>query len=299
MAKETAIQWTDSTVNAVMGCDGCELWNPAAGVFRCYAGNETERKKGLKGWPESFDKPKVFPGRISDACRWPDLQGKPRPSKPWLDYLPRTIFLNDMSDSFTESINPRDWLEWELPHMAKCPHVWQMLTKRPKQMFDFFRKAGTIPSNFVLMTTVTGRATLPRVDDLRQLRQVRAHVTLGLSVEPLIDDLGDYSRLVEGIDWLILGGESDQKQAQARSCDLRWLRLAVEAGKAAGVPTFVKQLGSRPVEDGKPLPRVAGDSHRGKWENWPEDLRVRQMPDLLYVGDGPLFRGVKQIVTAK
>lgn len=26
MANNTSIQWCDSTVNPIMGCDGCELW---------------------------------------------------------------------------------------------------------------------------------------------------------------------------------------------------------------------------------------------------------------------------------
>src|ERR1035438_2009215 len=30
--KNTKIQWCHSTVNPVMGCDGCELWKPAAAI---------------------------------------------------------------------------------------------------------------------------------------------------------------------------------------------------------------------------------------------------------------------------
>lgn len=41
---ETLIGWCDSSVNGEMGCDGCELWNPAAGVRICYAGLLTERR---------------------------------------------------------------------------------------------------------------------------------------------------------------------------------------------------------------------------------------------------------------
>ncbi len=33
MSKNTAIQWADSTINPVMGCDGCELW-PTQGQLR-------------------------------------------------------------------------------------------------------------------------------------------------------------------------------------------------------------------------------------------------------------------------
>jgi hypothetical protein len=38
MAKDTKIEWADDTVNAEMGCDGCELWDPKNRVRICYAG---------------------------------------------------------------------------------------------------------------------------------------------------------------------------------------------------------------------------------------------------------------------
>lgn len=44
-----------------------------------------------------------------------------------------------------------------------------------------------------------------------------------------------------GLDWLIVGGESGLK---ARPCDVAWIRRIVEQCRAAGVPAFVKQLGS-------------------------------------------------------
>ena len=43
------------------------------------------------------------------------------------------------------------------------------------------------------------------------------------------------------------------------------------------MPCFVKQLGSRPVDGGSPMPLA--DSHGGDWEEWPRDLRVRQCPE--------------------
>ena len=30
--KNTKIQWCHSTINPRMGCDGCELWKPAAAI---------------------------------------------------------------------------------------------------------------------------------------------------------------------------------------------------------------------------------------------------------------------------
>lgn len=91
-----------------------------------------------------------------------------------------------------------------------------------------------------------------------------------------------------GLDWMIVGGESG---ANARPFDISWARSVVGQCKAAGVPVFVKQLGSRPYDlggdhpcpDGKPpvgcyldlLDRKGGDL-----SEWPEDLRVRELPPL-------------------
>src|SRR5262245_59453657 len=102
MAKAAAIEWCDSSVNLEMGCDGCELWNPKERA--CYAGHLTEKWAGKPGFPEAFDKPRLFPERLAPALRWRDLTGTNRPDKPWLDNLPRIIFLDDMGDTFTESL---------------------------------------------------------------------------------------------------------------------------------------------------------------------------------------------------
>lgn len=85
------------------------------------------------------------------------------------------------------------------------------------------------------------------------------------------------------IDWLIVGGESGPK---ARPMDLAWARSLVEQGRAAGVATFVKQLGARPVwrtraqqEPGRSATPWA-TRHRagGDPDEWPADLRVREFP---------------------
>src|SRR4051812_33920511 len=107
MGNKTSIEWADSTLNLEMGCDGCELRNDQTDT--CYAGKLTDRFAGLTGWPEAFDKPKLFLHRLDGALRWSDLTGKQRPEKPWLNGLPRIIFLDDMGDTFTESL-PEDWL---------------------------------------------------------------------------------------------------------------------------------------------------------------------------------------------
>lgn len=69
MGIKTNIQRADSTVNPTMGCDGCELRNPAAGVRKCYAGTLHDRYGGkTKGYSPSFEVITPWPGRMAEAA---------------------------------------------------------------------------------------------------------------------------------------------------------------------------------------------------------------------------------------
>lgn len=80
-------------------------------------------------------------------------------------------------------------------------------------------------------------------------------------------------------------------KAKARPFDLSWARSLRDQCRAAGVPFFLKQLGSDPhawkasheyPTDGSVLPLTPGtinDSHGGNPEEWPEDLQgCREFP---------------------
>jgi protein gp37 len=93
------------------------------------------------------------------------------------------------------------------------------------------------------------------------------------------------------LDWIVIGGESGPG---ARPFDLAWARSTIRAGRAAGVPVFVKQLGACPVVEprdaagyritgpgGDPWPSIPvalRDRKGGDPSEWPEDLRVREYP---------------------
>jgi protein gp37 len=288
MAEKTDIEWCDSTLNLEMGCDGCELWNPAAGVRHCYAGTLTERYAGAKGWPESFDKPKLFLQRLDKALKWSDLIGTNRPGKPWLNGHPRMIFLNDMGDTFTESL-PIDWLAPLLPRIAASPHVYMVLTKRASRMRRF-AKDHALPANVWPGVSLTTASTLPR---LAELKLTRGGGPKWLSVEPMLEAIdfadapldpestaGEWS-LLDGIRLCIVGGESGP---DARRFDVAWARSLRDQCKAAGVAFFLKQLGSNPeVMEAVTVPGCAPqeelltlrllDRKGGDPAEWPADLR--------------------------
>jgi protein gp37 len=117
------------------------------------------------------------------------------------------------------------------------------------------------------------------------------------------------------LDWVVTGGESGPG---ARPCDIAWIRSILDQCKAAGVPVFVKQLGSMVEaanadltfpdhrnwvwsghEGGGPILR---NRKGGDPSEWPEDLRVREMPRSIapernssVVGNTPLSNGVAEV----
>jgi len=231
MGQHTDIGWCDDTVNGEMGCDGCEL----SAEGSCYAEELTNRRAGQTGWPAAFNQPTVFPGRIAEATRWRDLTGTRRPDKPWLNGLPRVIFLDDMGDTFTESLS-LDWLAPELPIIAASPHQWLLLTKRPQRLAAFARQH-PLPRNIWVGTSTLERAMLGRV---KPLLDTAATIHF-LSLEPLWGPLDLAPVLATGpLDWVIVGGQSGRNY-QHHTMALEWAEAIVADCLAFNLPIFIKQ----------------------------------------------------------
>lgn len=204
-----------------------------------------------------------------------DLAGRPRPEKPWMSGLRRKIFVGDLGDVFSAAV-PFDFLKAEIIDIANgdfgARHDFQLLTKQPQKVVKFAQwladQGITWPDNVWVGTSITSKSSLPRITHLKQVPAKHRY----LSVEPLVGDPQLTPAVVQGLDWIIVGGESDQGERQARPFDPQWARDIVALGKATDIAVFVKQMGSRPV--GLEL----NDHHGGEWDEWPEDLRVRQMP---------------------
>lgn len=126
-----------------MGCDGCELWNPAKGVKRCYAGVLHDRHGGRNtGYAPSFDQVTLFEGRMLEAVKAKDLLGRRRPEKPWLDGCRRMIFVSDMSDALSKAVSFEFLTREIIEHVRSTAgqrHVWLWLTKQPARMAEFAR----------------------------------------------------------------------------------------------------------------------------------------------------------------
>lgn len=226
------------------------------------------------GYAPAFELVTRFAGRVWSAAQSPDLRGKHRAEKPWLNGHPRFIFVSDMGDAFSRE-SDFDFLEREAIEPIRSPngmrHVWCWLTKRPHMMARFGKRIGGFPQNVIAMTTLTGPSSLERI---RALSRVPA-AARGLSIEPLRDRFPARNLDLRGIDWVIVGGESGRREF-VRAFDIEWAKELRDHCHKCGVAFFLKQLGRRPLEGGKVI--ALRDSHGGDWSEWSDDLRVRQMP---------------------
>ena len=90
-----------------------------------------------------------------------------------------------------------------------------------------------------------------------------------MSAEPLIGPI-NFRHL---LDWIICGGESGPG---ARPMHVEWARSIREQCAAAGVPFFMKQLGSHVIQGGKRL--TLRDRKGADMSEWPHDLRIQEFP---------------------
>ena len=234
---------------------------------------ENPTRQPNTGYAPTFEQVTQFEGRIEAAARCKDLLGTQRTEKPWLDGLPRLIFVSDMGDALSRKSDAA-FLRREFAHITGVHgsrHLWLWLTKRPSAMADFAKSLGGLPANVCAMTTVTSNGMLHRVDELRG---VDAKVR-GLSIEPLWTPISRSQLNLKGIDWVILGGESGRKDI-AKPFYLEWVLELMEQCREEGVACFVKQLGSHPVKNGRDI--KLQDKHGGNWEEWEKRFRVREMP---------------------
>lgn len=277
--KNTGIQWADDTVNPTSGCDGCELWIPGRGG-PCYAGNFHENRLA-KSLPHLYDpvftNVREIPGRMAKAVRCQDLSGRDRTDKPWLNGLRRKMFVGDLGDIFSAGIS-NEFLKTEIIDIANgrdgSRHDFQLLTKQPKRAAKFAEWLDeSWPENVWIGTSITSATSRSRISALLEV-PAKIHF---LSLEPLIDDHCLTPKLLEGIDWIIIGGESGQGEHIGRDFHLSWIRSLIPICRDMGIALFVKQMGANGYDGDMRLDLA--DSHGGDWSEWPEDVKVRQLPD--------------------
>lgn len=249
----SAIEWTEATWNPTTGCD-----RTSPGCDNCYAMTLAKRLKAMGQAKYQKDGDPRTSGPGFGLTLHEDALDIPRR---WRD--PRVIFVNSMSDLFHPDV-PLDFIQRVFDVMADTPrHTYQVLTKRSRRLVELADVLDWVPNLWIGVSIESDHYCF-RAD---HLRAVPARGVRFLSLEPLIGALPSLD--LEGIDWAIVGGESG---ARARPLGLEWVTAIQAAAAATNTAVFVKQLGSVWAQD---------TGHRGKGnhiEDWPERLRVRQMP---------------------
>lgn len=267
MAANSTIEWTDTTWNPSTGCTKI-----SPGCANCYI----ERTPPFRTKGRRFD----------DKGHIPIILHRNRLSDPYTWKEPRRVFVNSLSDLFHPDIDFAFVAEVFTSMAQNTRHQFQLLTKRPERLFDFYewnyqgmaadaaREDWLSSFGHILFgATVENRHFKTRITTLRKTPALLRF----LSIEPLLEDIGELD--LEGIHWVIVGGESG---SGARPFNVQWARSIVSQCFAASVPVFVKQLGASPVSGcvrnpDDVLVRLT-DGKGGDLDEWPEDLRVRQFP---------------------
>jgi protein gp37 len=254
MADRSSIEWTDATFNPWWGC---ERVSPACA--HCYADREA-RRYGHPGLWEGggarrflsdahWDRPHAWNRRAAD------------------DRKPLKVFCASMADVFEEHPALPPWRErlWEL--IDETPWLrWQLLTKRPENVVSLAPWGSDWPENVWIGTSIENSRFTFRADILRE---VPAAVRF-LSIEPLLANVFENGRPnrrpldLDGIHWVIAGGESGPR---ARPTRLDWLRQVRDASVDSGVAFFLKQLGGWPDKRGHAQAVLDGRL----WQEFPAD----------------------------
>ena len=185
-----------------------------------------------------------------------------RLNQPLLRKKPTVYFVGSMTDLFHEDV-PDTFIKQILATIHRTPrHTYQLLTKRAERLLHFFA-ANPIPPNLWLGVTVEDRQHgLPR---MASLRQIPARVRF-LSVEPLLEDLGPLN--LDGIQWVIVGGESGPK---ARPMRPEWALAIRDQCQAVGVAFTFKQWGTWGADGVRRDKKANGRLLAGRlWNEQPE-----------------------------
>lgn len=211
--KNTAIEWAHHTCNFFVGCT-----KVSPGCKHCYMYRLEKR------W-----------GRDPSKVRKTDWKARVRELK---SYEPSNIFVNSMSDTFHKDVTDEEIEQMLAIMVENSKHTYIVLTKRIERAVEFF-KTHVVPDNVWLGTSVESEWYLFRINYLRQINAKTRFV----SFEPLISFIDLGSADLEGIHWVIVGGESDQHEPTPMLP--LWVATIFNVCKQRGIAFFFKQWGGK------------------------------------------------------
>lgn len=257
MSGKSSIEWTSVTWNptsgctrVTSGCTNCYAFALHDRRYQVYVSNNGMYPKTGKPMPQQYARPFSEVQLLPERLEWPLHQKQPL-----------RIFVDSMSDLFHSQI-PEDYIHQVFAVMEKAHwHTFQVLTKRVGRLRRLAPTLNWAP-NIWIGTSIEQDLVTARAD---ALRTVPASVRF-LSCEPLLGPLPSLN--LEGIHWLITGGESGP---EARLCDPDWVRDLRDRCIEQGVAFFHKQWGGR-------TPKAGGRLLDGRiWDEYPSQRSVVQI----------------------
>jgi len=254
----TGVEYAHRTWNPVVGCSPVTVE-----CVSCFAATAHERVYWRPGDPK-FHQVRVMHERFDEPLRW---------------RKPSRVLVSTMGDVFHESVPQADLdqivARLIVPQIRRefPQHRFLVTTKRAERMARTlsFTSREEDPNLWLGVSAGCG-ATYHELS----APLLRMHCRKWLSMEPLIEpfefDPSPY-------DWVVVGGESGA-QDRARACAMAWVEEVIERCREAGVPVYVKQMGTWWAHNVNPIWKTNEPAGR-RGENieaWPEPLRVREFP---------------------
>lgn len=212
----SSIEWTQMTWNPTTGCTKI-----SAGCKFCYAEVLSKRlhAMGQHKYRNVF-RLTLHPQTLDIPYSWTK---------------PKIVFVNSMSDLFHDRV-PLSYIQQVFEVMNNCPqHQFQVLTKRAERLAELSNQL-TWTDNIWMGVSVEDERVVNRIE---HLRATGAKIKF-LSVEPLIGSVGVLN--LQGIDWVIVGGESGHK---AREIKEEWVQDVRRQCRTQRVAFFFKQWGGK------------------------------------------------------
>ena len=243
MAYKTLIAWTDHTFNPWMGCH-----KVSQGCTNCYAETLVTKRMGRAGvWGANGVRQRTK-GPWQKVPTWNNhARAEGRPHR---------VFCASLADVFEDYPGPNEWRAdlWRL--IRQCEWLdFQILTKRPENIERMLPDDwGSGWPNVWLGTSIEDNRVAERGPILTSVPAIVHFV----SYEPAIGPLDELE--LDGIEWLICGGESGPGY---RPMDLEWARDMQARCGDTGTAFFFKQ-------DAAPRTEMGIDALGAIYRDYPE-----------------------------
>ena len=230
MAYKTLIAWTDHTFNPWMGCH-----KVSQGCTNCYAETLVKNRMGKKGvWGANGVRQRT-------KGPWQKVRGWHNEAKALQEV--RRVFCASLADVFEDYPGPNEWRPDVFKLIRESPWLdFQLLTKRPENIERMLPDDwGDGYPNVWLGTSIEDDRVAERGPILTAVPAIVHFV----SYEPAIGPLETLS--LDGIEWMIVGGESGPGY---RPMDLDWARSMRARCAESGTAFFFKQSAAPRTEMG-------------------------------------------------